>query len=191
MPIEPIVAGRGREREAAPQPSRLPVDRVAAANKCEPRDFPQRHSPAGERIGARIGAHDLDAERRQRRGKAGEPVEPAHRREAIESPQARRLAGDGKAAVRRRDPVAVLNAGGAAGERISPGIRDEPLVLTNRRRLPAYAATAPRRSSSPKSGHSVSTNTSSEYASCQSRKFEIRCSPEVRMTRSGSGMSGA
>ena len=28
----------------------------------------------------------------------------------------------------------------------------------------------------------------SEYAICHSRKFEIRCSPEVRITRSGSGI---
>src|SRR4029079_14061155 len=40
-----------------------------------------------------------------------------------------------------------------------------------RRRRLAYSATAARRSSGPKSGQSLSVKTSSEYASCQSRKF--------------------
>ena len=41
-----------------------------------------------------------------------------------------------------------------------------------------------------KSGQWLSTNTSSVYASCQSRKFETRSSPEVRMSRSGIGHVG-
>ena len=61
----------------------------------------------------------------------------------------------------------------------------------NRRPRLAYSSTAARSRSSPKSGQSVSSKTSSAYADCQSRKFEIRCSPEVRITRSGSGSSGA
>src|SRR5581483_10606595 len=61
----------------------------------------------------------------------------------------------------------------------------------NRRRRDAYSASAPRRSRSSKSGQYLSTNTSSEYATCQSRKFEMRSSPLVRISRSGSGSSGA
>src|SRR5204863_880444 len=60
-----------------------------------------------------------------------------------------------------------------------------------RRLLPAYAASACSSSSLPKSGQSVSVKTSSAYASCQSRKLEMRSSPEVRISRSGSGSSGA
>ena len=60
-----------------------------------------------------------------------------------------------------------------------------------RLRRPAYSSSAWRRSRSPKSGQRVSTKTSSEYAICQSRKFDIRNSPEVRIRRSGSGISGA
>src|SRR5919197_2066924 len=60
-----------------------------------------------------------------------------------------------------------------------------------RRRRLAYSSSAERSSSFPKSGHRVSTNTSSAYADCHRRKLEIRCSPDVRMTRSGSGISGA
>src|SRR5262249_8884829 len=40
-----------------------------------------------------------------------------------------------------------------------------------------------------KSGQSTSLVKNSVYASCQSRKFEMRCSPPVRIRRSGSGMS--
>src|SRR6185437_5268532 len=40
-----------------------------------------------------------------------------------------------------------------------------------------------------KSGHSTGDMYNSAYAHCQSRKFEIRCSPEVRINRSGSGQS--
>ncbi len=53
---------------------------------------------------------------------------------------------------------------------------------------------APRarsKASAVKSGHNSAAKTSSEYALCQSRKFESRSSPEVRMTTSGSCMSGA
>src|SRR6185369_18056291 len=55
----------------------------------------------------------------------------------------------------------------------------------------AYSARAARKSSSPKSGQGFSTKTSSAYASCHSRKFEIRWSPAVRISRSGSGSSGS
>ena len=61
----------------------------------------------------------------------------------------------------------------------------------NRRRRLAYSSSACRSSASPKSGQSVSTKTSSAYASCQRKKFERRSSPEVRISRSGSGRSGA
>src|SRR5207248_11420366 len=43
-----------------------------------------------------------------------------------------------------------------------------------RRSRLAYSLSAARNSASPKSGHGVSTKTSSAYASCQSRKLEIR-----------------
>ena len=54
-----------------------------------------------------------------------------------------------------------------------------------RRRAPR----ADRRRRSPATASGVKCN--SAYAACHSRKFEIRSSPEVRITRSGSGISGA
>ena len=59
-----------------------------------------------------------------------------------------------------------------------------------RRRRLAYSASACCRSRGPKSGQSLSTKASSAYASCQSRKFETRSSPDVRMSRSGIGQLG-
>src|SRR5581483_1116135 len=61
----------------------------------------------------------------------------------------------------------------------------------NRRLRCAYSASAWRRSRASKSGQSRSTKTSSAYASCQSMKFDTRSSPLVRISRSGSGSSGA
>src|SRR6266550_2301852 len=60
----------------------------------------------------------------------------------------------------------------------------------NLRRRRAYSSIAVRSSSGPKSGQRVSVKTYSAYADCQRRKFEMRRSPDVRMTRSGSGISG-
>src|SRR2546421_515556 len=61
----------------------------------------------------------------------------------------------------------------------------------NLRRRLAYSSIAARNSFGPKSGHRVSTKTNSAYADCHSKKFERRSSPDVRITRSGSGISGA
>src|SRR4029077_18183507 len=60
-----------------------------------------------------------------------------------------------------------------------------------RRSRRAYDARAWSRCSTPKSGHSTSVAHISAYATSQSRKFETRSSPPVRMSRSGSGWSGA
>ena len=59
----------------------------------------------------------------------------------------------------------------------------------NRRSRLPYSRTASQRLSGPKSGQSVGVKKNSEYADCQSRKLLMRCSPEVRMIRSGSGRS--
>src|SRR5262249_28778545 len=64
-------------------------------------------------------------------------------------------------------------------------------LAPNLRPRRAYSSTAAPSRSSPKSGQSVSSKTSSAYADCHRRKFEIRCSPDVRITRSGSGTRGA
>ena len=56
------------------------------------------------------------------------------------------------------------------------------------RRTPRRRATGTRRSTS---GHRSSTNTISAYADCQSRKFDVRCSPPLRRKRSTSGSSGS
>ena len=48
---------------------------------------------------------------------------------------------------------------------------------------------ASAKSCSPKSGHSLSTNSSSAYAACQSRKLDSRTSPDVRISKSSSGRS--
>src|SRR5580693_3029598 len=53
-----------------------------------------------------------------------------------------------------------------------------------------YSSIASKRFSRRKSGHSTSVKTNSEYAISQSKKLEIRYSPDVRITRSGSGSSG-
>lgn len=57
----------------------------------------------------------------------------------------------------------------------------------NRRCRDANSAIAASNASGPNSGQSVSVDTNSAYADCQMRKFESRCSPPVRITRSGSG----
>ena len=38
--------------------------------------------------------------------------------------------------------------------------------------------------------HTSATFAISAYAACHSRKFDVRCSPELRRNRSTSGMSG-
>jgi len=53
--------------------------------------------------------------------------------------------------------------------------------------LAAKLRRARRKSISRKAGQYASQKYSSEYALCHSRKFDSRCSPLVRMTRSGSG----
>src|SRR6185312_6931428 len=52
-----------------------------------------------------------------------------------------------------------------------------------------YAMIASYRWRREKSGHNTGDMYNSAYAHCQRRKFEIRCSPDVRMSRSGSGQS--
>src|SRR3954469_23615832 len=61
------------------------------------------------------------------------------------------------------------------------------LVLPKRRSRFWKSSTATRRSSSPKSGQSVSVRWISAYASCQRRKFETRTSPLVRTSNSSGG----
>ena len=102
--------------------------------------------------------------------------QPSDQREAEEPPPAQVDEADDQREQDRRDEDA----------------REQRAHLApNLRARLAYSSSADRSRSSPKSGHSVSSKTSSAYADCQSRKFEIRCSPDVRITRSGSGSSGA
>ena len=62
----------------------------------------------------------------------------------------------------------------------------------NRRRRVAYSPMASARASCAEVGPERRARTRARRRRvCQSRKFESRCSPEVRMTRSGSGRSGA
>ncbi len=74
-----------------------------------------------------------------------------------------------------------------AGGRAGPEILHRP----NRRSRPAYDRSASSRCSTAKSGHSTSVAHISAYATSQSRKFDTRSSPPVRISRSGSGCSGA
>src|SRR5947209_2335309 len=69
--------------------------------------------------------------------------------------------------------------------------KTQRFVPPKRRCLPWNSRTASNRCSRVKSGQSVSVKTSSLYASSHRRKLEIRYSPDVRMTRSGSGISGS
>ncbi len=74
---------------------------------------------------------------------------------------------------------------------------EDPLLQVRAHRPPNRRARWPKapsarsNASAVKSGQSSGAKTSSEYALCQSRKFESRSSPLVRMTTSGSCMSGA
>src|SRR5207245_9724325 len=56
-----------------------------------------------------------------------------------------------------------------------------------RRCLFAKSSTAANKSFLVKSGHSFGVTYISLYESCQSRKFDKRISPDVRMSKSGSG----
>ena len=55
----------------------------------------------------------------------------------------------------------------------------------NLRSLFAYAKIALLNSASPNSGHMASVKYSSVYAISNNMKFDRRCSPEVRMSKSG------
>src|SRR3990170_1806697 len=82
-----------------------------------------------------------------------------------------------------------------ASDEINVGVRrpriiaEAPLHAPYRRRRIWYERIARRKSIFRNPGQYTSTKYSSAYASCHSRKFEIRSSPLVRSTRSGSGRS--
>ena len=63
-------------------------------------------------------------------------------------------------------------------------------VMPKRRSRELNSSIATSNASSPKSGHNSGITTSSAYATCHNKKFERRISPEVRISRSGSGTSG-
>src|SRR5436190_4589509 len=130
--------------------------------------------------GQKAGRHPRDAaqlgtEQAQHEARESGQDEWAERsRHSIELVQRDQPAGQRE---RPEPPAAEVHQSKHGGEQDSADDDPRPerahLPPKRRSRL-AYSISAARSSASPKSGQGVSTKTSSAYASCQSRKFEIR-----------------
>src|SRR4051812_5936652 len=112
----------------------------------------------------------------------------AKREELGESENPTRHQQDPEHDRRREDPDEDHRRVDRRGHRALPKISHQ---RPKRRSRFAYDSRAASRSVTEKSGHRTCVAHISEYATSQSRKFETRSSPPVRIRRSGSGWSGA
>src|SRR3990172_4034123 len=183
--------------ESAPDPQNAEQRRAEGGRRGRPRvrepEDEERAEQRGEHPAEEPGnAPELDAQERE--GEAH--VSREHERTELPGDPVELVQGDDPARDRETEQPPASEIDEADDERQQNRHNHEARHERGHRapnllRRCSYSSRAARSSSGPKSGHSASRKTSSEYADCQRRKFEMRCSPEVRMTRSGSGSSGA
>src|SRR5207342_1476818 len=179
----------------------------------DPHDAQQRRAEGGGRRRPRVRQPEEDEREEERRKQASEEpgnaaelhaeqgegesdVTGENERAELTCEEVELVQGDEPAGESQAEEPPVAEVDDADAERQKDRDDEKPgderrHRAPNRRCRLAYSSSARRKSSARKSGHSTSVNTSSEYADCQRRKFETRCSPDVRIIRSGSGSSGA
>src|SRR6266850_4868332 len=174
---------RARDRRRGPMPRAFRDehdDRDDAERRAE-RDRHRQQSIAPDRL-PEVGDHEEDREHQSDEPRLIRPI-PEQR---AQLDVAERREDRDKCDERRR----WREDGGEDDDAVDKRGPDPPLETAqrpNRRSRFAYEPSASSRSLTEKSGHSTGVAHISAYATSQSKKFDTRSSPPVRISRSGSG----